>query len=225
MAKGGKTTTNDRANFKYLLQTCLKDICSLSEDQLEALYEHYIHLSRWNQRLNLTHIVDLETIVVRHYCESLFLGIHLPRDAASVIDIGSGAGFPGIPIAVLLPHVRVSLVESRQRKAVFLRDSTRNLPNVTVLNCRAQSIEGSFDFLVSRAVRWQEIFSLTPRLSQRIGILIGKRDVPYLTCVESISWQEPVCIPWSLHTALLMGEYVSRGTAVEHPRSTVPRET
>ena len=104
-----------------------------SEEQLGLLEQHYQLLARWNKRLNLTRITELEEAVRFHYCESLFVGRFLPPGPLKVADLGSGAGFPGIPLAVIRPDVEFVLIESDLRKAVFLREAARNLKNVKVL--------------------------------------------------------------------------------------------
>jgi len=116
------------------------------------LSDHYDLLCRWNKVLNLTTIERLEEAVERHYCESLFLAGHLP-ESGSFVDIGSGAGFPGFVVAAARPNCSVTLVESHQRKAVFLREASRKLPNVRVRAVRAESITESFDWLISRPFR------------------------------------------------------------------------
>ena len=110
-------------------------------------------LVRWNKVLNLTSIRTLEEAIERHYGESVFLAAHLPAGVLSIADVGSGAGFPGIPIAVVRPDCRVTLIEAHRRKAVFLREAARDLPNVTVIADRAESVHQSFDIAVSRAVK------------------------------------------------------------------------
>jgi 16S rRNA (guanine527-N7)-methyltransferase len=87
-------------------------------------------LLKWNARTNLTAIRDPEDIVSRHFGESLFAGLHLaPRlpAAATLLDFGSGAGFPGLPIQLLHPELRISLAESQGKKASFLREAVRTL--------------------------------------------------------------------------------------------------
>ena len=109
-------------------------------------------LVRWNKRFNLTAIREETAIVERHYCESLFLGTHLSQGHLRIADVGSGAGFPGVPVAVQRPDCAVTLIESHQRKAVFLRESTRGLANVRVSCQRAEEVEDEFDWAISRAV-------------------------------------------------------------------------
>src|ERR1017187_6190482 len=100
---------------------------------------------RWNRSLNLTAIRSREEAIERHYCESLFLGARLPAGALRIADVGSGAGFPGFPVAVLRPECSVTLIESHKRKAVFLREASRTLPNVRVFAKRAEDVGERFD--------------------------------------------------------------------------------
>ena len=92
---------SDEREFSELLIRYFSAIRALSPLEISALYRHYELLVRWNKVLNLTSIRRLEDAVVRHYCEALFVAVHLPAESVSVLDVGSGAGFPGIPMAVM----------------------------------------------------------------------------------------------------------------------------
>jgi 16S rRNA (guanine527-N7)-methyltransferase len=151
---------------------------ALSPQQLALLEAHYDLMLRWNQRLNLTRILSLEDAVRFHYCESLFLGTLLPPGELTIADVGSGAGFPGIPLAILRPECRMTLIESHQRKAVFLREASRELKNVSVLAIRAQDVKQHFDWTVSRAVSPQEVIKLS--LSPSMALLMGQDDASEL---------------------------------------------
>ena len=144
--------------FRELLVAEFSPYGALSSSQLDALEGHYQILTHWNQRLNLTRILNIEEAVRLHYCESLFLALSLPPGPLRIVDVGSGAGFPGIPVAILRSESSVDLVESHQRKAVFLREATRGLSNVRVLACRAEDCQNGYDWMISRAVRAGEIF-------------------------------------------------------------------
>ena len=84
-------------------------------------------LLKWNARTNLTAIRDPQEIVRRHFGESLFAARHLDSDTLTLLDFGSGAGFPGLPIALFRPDIRVTLAESQNKKATFLREAVRTL--------------------------------------------------------------------------------------------------
>jgi 16S rRNA (guanine(527)-N(7))-methyltransferase RsmG len=160
--------------FKESLASEFGAYGSLSVRQLEQLQDHYDALTRWNERLNLTRIRTLDDSVRFHYCESLFLARSLPPGAQRIVDIGSGAGFPGIPIAVFRPDCSVTLVESHQRKAVFLREMARELSNVRVIASRAEEVQDRFDWLVSRAVAPADVVQLS--ISENMVLLIGEDD-------------------------------------------------
>jgi 16S rRNA (guanine527-N7)-methyltransferase len=84
-------------------------------------------LLKWNARTNLTAIRDPEEIVRRHFGESLFAARHLDPNTPTLLDFGSGAGFPGLPVALLRPDIQVTLAESQNKKATFLREVVRTL--------------------------------------------------------------------------------------------------
>src|SRR5206468_1621010 len=97
-------------------------------------------LLRWNRKLNLISVHTEDQMIERHYYESLFLGQHLPTGSLRIADIGSGAGFPGFVVAVQRPDCTVNLIESHQRKAVFLREAARDVPNIRVSAKRAEEV-------------------------------------------------------------------------------------
>lgn len=196
--------------FADLLQRELAAWVALSPEQVSRLYEHYGLLERWNRRMNLTSVEPGRELVVRHYCESLFFAAQLENHGSSVVDVGSGAGFPGVPIAILKPDSRVSLVESNQRKAVFLREATRHMANVSVVAQRAETVSHSFDWLVSRAVNPKDVVGLVPRLASRIGLMLGESDFLEIRNAKHIAWSEPIQLPWGDRRICVLG--VSRGT-------------
>jgi 16S rRNA (guanine527-N7)-methyltransferase len=124
---------------------------------------------RWNRKINLTRITSLQDAVRYHYCESLYLATRLPPGPLRIVDIGSGAGLPGIPVAIYRPECTVDLVESHQRKAVFLREAARELKNVRVVAQRAESVTDSYDWTISRAVRPDDVLKLN--LASHVAVL------------------------------------------------------
>jgi 16S rRNA (guanine527-N7)-methyltransferase len=112
-------------------------------------------LLKWNARTNLTAIRDPEEIVRRHFGESLFAARHLDPDATTLLDFGSGAGFPGLPIALLRPEITVTLAESQNKKATFLREVVRTLNLTTEVwpnRVEAMPATRHFDVVALRAV-------------------------------------------------------------------------
>lgn len=146
--------------------------------------------------MNLTSIRSPDEIVVRHYCESLFFAASVPEGWDDFADIGSGAGFPGVPMAVFRPDWQMTLVESHQRKAVFLRESSRSLANVSVVARRAEDLDVSFGAIVSRAVDPEAILSILPRLGKRVGLLIGASDYEIVRGGSGLTWESIMPVPW-----------------------------
>ena len=191
--------------FSDLLRRELGSVAELTAAQAAALEAHYELLVRWNRTVNLTSIRTLEEAVQRHYCESLFLGAHLQPGALRIADIGSGAGFPGIPVAVLRPDCHVSLIESHQRKAVFLREACRNLANVRVCAARAEDLREAFDVAISRAVSYRDLAPSLMRIAPNADLLTGAEEPP-----EGIGfvWQPGIRLPWGSQRFLRKGHRI-----------------
>ena len=154
----------------------------LTPSQSALLEAHYELLLKWNKTLNLTRIEDRDEALERHYGESLFLAQKLPEGVLRIADIGSGAGFPGFPVAVYRPDCQVTLIESHQRKAVFLKEAARNLPNVRVLAQRAEDVKETFDIAISRAVSYADLAKplrhFAPVAYLLTGALTGAEEPP-----------------------------------------------
>ena len=192
--------------FGQLLNRELDPWLRFSEFQIAQLYQHYQLLLRWNQRMNLTTVKPGPETVIRHYCESSFFAVHIPASPITVLDLGSGAGFPGVPIAVLRPASKVILVESVQKKAAFLRESTRHLQNVSVRAARIEDVSQGGDWVVSRAVDPQEVLAAIPRLASNIGLMLGEDDFLAIRDHSGIAWKEAIRLPWGDRKICVYGE-------------------
>jgi 16S rRNA (guanine527-N7)-methyltransferase len=188
--------------FRDLLRERLNGIAELDLAQEEALEAHYDLLVQWNRRLNLTAIRDLPEAVERHYGESIFLAAHLPAGALRIADVGSGAGFPGFPVAIYRPDCTVTLIESHQRKAVFLKEAARSVPNVRVLARRAEDVEEEFDLAISRAVSYDDLVPSLRRLAHTAALLTGADAPP---AALGFTWDEPVVLPWGTQRYVRLG--------------------
>jgi 16S rRNA (guanine527-N7)-methyltransferase len=126
----------------------------LTGEQTARLGKHYAMLCRWNQRLNLTGITEPRPAASLHYAESLFGGRFI-AGAHTLLDIGSGAGFPAIPLAVARPDVQVTALEANQKKSLFLKEAKDELglANLKVVTARLEEFDwGSYELLTSRAL-------------------------------------------------------------------------
>ncbi|SRR5258708_4706001 len=187
-------------------------------------------LLRWNARINLTAIRDPEEIVTRHFGESLFAArVLFPDvypvpsvssvvkdfDSDLVADVGSGAGFPGIPFKLWNPSINLTLIESNQKKAAFLREVARSLTltDINVFNGRAEDLpraHARFDVVTLRAVeRFEDALRISAALlipGGRLALLIGSSQQNAAASVlPSFSWNPPRPIPLSQSRILLVG--------------------
>ena len=213
------------ARIAELLQPFLEEE-RLSSAQLSHISTYINILLRWNARINLTAIRDPEEIVTRHFGESLFAARHLfpsvssahvqttalavPQcssvspvvKASKLADLGTGAGFPGIPMKLWAPHVALTLIESSHKKATFLREVVRalTLTNVDIQNARAQSLPPrTYDVVTLRAVeKFEAVVAVAASLvadDGRLALLIGSAQVPQLQTAlpfQSISALLPI---------------------------------
>ena len=154
-----------------MFRSRLSSLFPLPDDQLERLESHYRLLVKWNRVINLTRVDDEDEAAVRHFGEAIFLARCLPVGPLTVVDVGSGGGFPGLPVAVVRPECAVTLIESDLRKSAFLKEATRGWPNCRVLGKRAEAVTETFDWVVSRAVSWDDLRRFGQHLSPRTALL------------------------------------------------------
>jgi 16S rRNA (guanine527-N7)-methyltransferase len=204
----------------------------LSQAQMQSISIYIDMILRWNERVNLTAVRGPEEIVTRHFGESLFTARYLfPRNPKALqptakgqhpagghlTDLGSGAGFPGLPVKIWNPDLRVTLIESNQKKATFLREVMRVLilTNVNVFAGRAENFAGHADVITLRAVeRFERILSVALRLllpGGKLALLIGRAQLARIEeLTPSIKWSEPAAIPLSRNRVLRVGSLDAR---------------
>ena len=194
----------------------------LSDAQLSQLASYLEILHRWNARMNLTAVRDPESMVTRHFGESLSAAQNLfPQRLASgdqrLLDIGSGAGFPGLPTKIWAPHLEVILIESQSKKATFLKEVVRalDLKDVSVLSTRAEDFSPSTidrrpsTTVTLRAVeKFDRILPIAARLATpgRLALLIGVAQLDTARKLDAFTWSDPLPIPLSTARVLLIGE-------------------
>jgi 16S rRNA (guanine527-N7)-methyltransferase len=206
----------DSAHIQGLLRPFLS--VPLHSEQLSHISTYIDLLLRWNARINLTAVRDEESIVTRHFGESLFAaGSLLAKDQRpttnDVVDVGSGAGFPGLPIKIFAPDIHVTLIESNNKKATFLREVIRalGLTDIQVFNQRAEDfLAASADLVTLRAVehfdRALPIASRLVRPKGRLALLIGTAQIDQArSLLPSFRWQGPQILPLSQSRVLLSG--------------------
>lgn len=191
------------------LRKRLEGVIPVSSELAGVLERHYRLMLAWNRRMNLTRITAMEEAVERHYAESLFLAASMA--SGSIIDVGSGAGFPGIPVAAFHPSADVTLVESDQRKAAFLREASDLLPNLRVASIRFAEVEGQIDWVIARAVRLADVLPTALRVASRVGLLVGSAERQELLMHDQLRGVRALPLPWGEARWLVTAE-VSRET-------------
>ncbi len=186
----------------------------LDEPRLRLISTYIDLLLKWNARINLTAVRDPEEIVARHFGESFFAA-EILRAQAPVqrgIDLGSGAGFPGIPIAMSMPDAGFVLIESQQKKATFLKEVifALGLRNISVFAGRAEDYPKPADLITMRAVeRFEKTLPTATQLAQprgRIALMIGAAQVSQANeLAKDIKWQQPIHVPGGHSRILLVG--------------------
>lgn len=156
----------------------------LSEKTTASLLTYLSLLEKWNQAINLTAIRERERMVTHHLLDSLSVMPFLPSGLQHLADIGTGAGLPGIPLAIACPEMMVTLVEPNQKKVAFLRQAkgALGLTNLEVLGKRVEDITGGvFDCVISRAFAdLPDFVRVSERLLTAGGLLIAMKGVvPY----------------------------------------------
>ncbi|HXO38938.1 MAG TPA: 16S rRNA (guanine(527)-N(7))-methyltransferase RsmG [Candidatus Acidoferrum sp.] len=192
----------------------LQPFIEVDEMRLRAISTYIDILLRWNAHINLTAIRDPKEIVERHFGESFFAARFVleRKSIGTAIDLGSGAGFPGVPFAMFAPEVQVTLIESHQKKATFLKELVYalGLKNVRVFSNRAESYPETADLVMLRAVeRFEQALQMAVQLTKaggRMALMIGAGQVGLARkLVAEIDWCEPAAMPGSQSRELLLG--------------------
>ena len=196
------------------IRRALSDFQINVDDKQIVLIQRYVNtLLHWNEKLNLTAIRDPLDILHRHFCESMY-GAVAAEVFGRLADIGSGPGFPGIPLKIIRPELELFLVESNIKKGTFLAEVVRELEltNTRVLISRYEELGeelAPLDFVCSRAVgefgpflRWAASEQLS---ASRLLLWVGGRDLDEIRKIRSWEWQEPILVPKSLRRYILPG--------------------
>jgi len=171
-------------------------------------------LLKWNQKVSLTSVTDPEEIVGRHFGESLFALRAVPIQPRRLVDVGSGAGFPGLALKLLLPETDVTLIEANVKKATFLGEVVRQLglEYVSVLRTRTEEmhLHGPIaDCVTARAIgdfaqllEWSAC-ALEP--AGKLVLWLGSEDAAKVVGFTGWSWADQLLIPNSARRVLLAG--------------------
>jgi 16S rRNA (guanine527-N7)-methyltransferase len=186
----------------------------VDSEQVLKIQQYMKLLLLWNEKINLTAIRDPLEILYRHFCECMYAVVGVPIKSGRLADVGSGAGFPGLPLKIICPEVHVTLVESNVKKGTFLAEVIRELglSDVRVLISRYEELGeeiAPLDSVCSRAfgefgpfLQWAGSSQVS---ANQVVLWIGGRDMDEVRSYPGWEWREPVAVPQSLRRFLLIG--------------------
>lgn len=187
---------------------------TVSDEQILQIQRYIEILLHWNEKMNLTAIRDPLEILYRHFCESMYGAVAIPVESCRLADVGSGGGFPGLPLKIMQPGIEAFLIESNVKKATFLTEVVRELglTGVRVLVSRYEELSeevAPLNVVCSRAVGefgpFLEWVSSPILSAQKVALWIGAHDADLVRRLPSWDWQEPKRIPHSLRRFILVG--------------------
>lgn len=189
------------------------DESSLSPDKIAQVSDYLDLLLKWNAKVNLTAVREAAGIVQRHFGESFFAARHLlSQQGSSAIDLGSGAGFPGLPMKIWFPDLEVTLIESNQKKVAFLREAIRTMgmEKVEVVAKRGEEIGLRADLVTIRAVeRFESALAIAGRMvaaEGQIGLMIGLAQTGIaIKMLPGFEWVKPIPFPMSDRRVIFTG--------------------
>ena len=189
---------------------------TLNEQQVEQIQQYTRILLAWNDKVNLTAIRDPLEILYRHFCESMFGASLLPVENCRLADVGTGGGFPGLPLKILRSDLDLYLVESNIKKATFLAEVVRELglTGARVLISRYEELGeevAPLDVVCSRALGDFANFlgwAASHVHAKQALLWLGGRDLDEVKAVPGWAWADPKPLPRSLQRFLVLGTRV-----------------
>lgn len=175
----------------------------------QRMLSHYELMLRWNRRMNLTRVTAPEEAAERHFGESLAFVAASPGEWATAVDVGSGAGFPGLVLAAAFPDRSITLLEPVGKKAVFLREVSRDWGNVRVRDVRVEDFEGSFDWAWMRAVNVAEALGELGRIGKDVALWVGPDGAAEARQHAEWAWEQGIPLAGGAHRQLLLGRRCS----------------
>jgi len=207
----------DVTEYKTLLGSVVSGLgLRLSERQVEQLATHFSLLVHWNRKINLTSVRRPEDIAVRHFEESLFLTKIMTLESGLLVDVGSGAGFPGVPVKIACPAMTAVLLEPSTKKTAFLKEVIRHckLEGIEVRSERLEEaargeLAGRAALVTLRAVALTAdlLTDLKKLLAPegRLALFLGEKDALEVTATREFHWESPAPIPHSGRRVIVVG--------------------
>lgn len=165
---------------KEEFEIALKDLnIYLTKEQLVQLDKFYHLLLEWNEKLNLTRITEEQDVYLKHFYDSLTLTKVVDlKEKETLCDVGSGAGFPGIVLKIIYPHLKITLLDSLNKRVVYLNEIIKDLKleNIKAIHTRGEDYKETFDVVTARAVaNIEKLVNYTMHLVKKEGIFIAMK--------------------------------------------------
>ena len=166
-------------NKELFIEETKKIGINLTEEQLTKLELFYKLLLEWNEKINLTRIVEKEDVYLKHFFDSLTLYKEIDLSKVNTLcDVGTGAGFPGIVLKIVFPNLKITLIDSLQKRVNYLNSIIKELglENIEAVHSRGEDYKGQFDVVTSRAVaNIEKIVGYTMHLVDKDGIFVAMK--------------------------------------------------
>lgn len=164
---------------KEFLDELKKMVIYPTEKQLSQLEKYYNLLVEWNEKINLTRIIEKKDVYLKHFYDSLTIVKTVNLETINnLCDVGTGAGFPGIVLKIMYPHINITLLDSLQKRINFLNVviNTLNLKDIKTIHTRSEDYRGQYDIVVSRAVaNIEKLLEITMHLVKPSGMLVAMK--------------------------------------------------
>ncbi|MBR2828314.1 MAG: 16S rRNA (guanine(527)-N(7))-methyltransferase RsmG [Bacilli bacterium] len=142
-------------NKEEFIEECKKINIIISIEQLNQLEKYYHMMLEWNEKINLTRITEEKEVYLKHFYDSLTINKAVDlKKIKTLCDVGTGAGFPGIVLKIVFPHLKITLIDSLQKRINYLNEVIKklNLENIEAIHTRGEDFKGEYDIVTSRAV-------------------------------------------------------------------------
>ena len=166
-------------NKKLFIEELSKLNIYLSEKQIEQLDKYYKLLIEWNEKINLTRITEYEDVYLKHFYDSLTIAKVVDlKEKTTLCDVGTGAGFPGVVLKIVYPNLKITLVDSLQKRVNYLNEIVKDLglEDIHAIHSRGEDYKETFDVVTARAVaNIEKLVTYTMHLVNKDGIFVAMK--------------------------------------------------
>ena len=166
-------------NKEEFVEECKKININITNEQLTKLEKFYHLMIEWNKKINLTRITEEKEVYLKHFYDSLTLNKVIDlKNIKTLCDIGTGAGFPGIVLKIIFPNIKITLIDSLQKRVNYLNEIIKELKleNIEAIHTRGEDYQGKFEVVTSRAVaNIEKLVNYTMHLVSKNGVFIAMK--------------------------------------------------